>query len=240
MKAEIIIPRLEELLESRGCFYIDYHTRVKRHQKRTTDIAVYIAQELGMPEEDIEKLRIGGNLHDSGKLVWHIGMMYKKREDLSEYENSLIYTHAGASCALIECVIREAGNDVKDLLNGWLPDVLEMIKHHHKDYNGNGYPTSVSGEKASIFAHILRAADSYDAMRSPRIYRSTGKQMKNHKQAMEEIEKNIGTEFHPEIVRAFLRIPQEKLDELYTGVAHLTSERRRRLYGPELSKRITI
>ena len=232
MKAEIVIPKLKKLLEPHEAVFIDYDRRVRRHQRRATLIGVHTAQELGLSEIEIEILKIAGTWHDYGKRGWHYEMMYKKGEDMTEYEHSLVHMHAGASYALLHNALKlSERKDIAQLLNGILQPMLKIVRFHHKDYDGNGYPDSVSEEEVPDGAHILRVTDSYDAMRSPRLYRSTGKQMMTHEQVVEEIEKNSGKEFHPDVVRAFLRIPQAKLDEFYANVSSLTPEIQRELYG---------
>jgi HD-GYP domain-containing protein (c-di-GMP phosphodiesterase class II) len=232
MQAALIIPQLEEVLESDRAAFLDYPRRVKRHQRRSTAISVHTAQELRLLEREIEILKIAGIWHDYGKRGWHYEMMFKRREDMTKYECFLVDMHAGASYALMHNVIKlSKRQDIVQLLNGALQPILETVRFHHKDYNGNGYPDGVSAEEAPFGAHVLRVADSYDAMRSPRLYRSTGKQMMTHEEAVAEIERNTGKEFHPDVVRAFLKIPQEILDELYAGVSHLTPKMQREIYG---------
>jgi HD-GYP domain-containing protein (c-di-GMP phosphodiesterase class II) len=232
MKTQIIIPKLEEILEKDKPIYIDYPGRIRRHQKRTNIESVYLLKGIGLTAESIKNTEIAAYLHDYGKRFWHYEMLFKERKDMNEYELALIDTHAGASFALIRDILRRANDPlISEMLNGQLGKILQIIKYHHKDYNGKGFPQGEPIEKIPIEAMALRIIDSYDAMRSPRLYRSTKNQMKNHKQALEEIEKNSGTEFHPELVKIFSRIPQKRLDELYVGVSNLTEEKQIKKYG---------
>jgi HD-GYP domain-containing protein (c-di-GMP phosphodiesterase class II) len=81
------------------------------------------------------------------------------------------------------------------------------VLYHHERWDGEGYPYQKKGEDIPLFARILAVADAYDAMLSERNYRKR----KTHIQACEEIIQNKGTQFDPEIVDAFLKLPSERL-----------------------------
>jgi putative nucleotidyltransferase with HDIG domain len=73
------------------------------------------------------------------------------------------------------------------------------VRHHHEDYDGTGYPSGLAGERIPVAARIIRVADAYDAMTSPRPFRDA----LTHEAAVEELHRGAGTRFDPEVVAAF-------------------------------------
>ena len=79
---------------------------------------------------------------------------------------------------------------------------LEWVLHHHERWDGTGYPHGLSGEEIPIEARILAVADAYDAMTSDRPYRAA----LEHADAVAEVERCSGTQFDPQVARAFLEL----------------------------------
>ena len=80
--------------------------------------------------------------------------------------------------------------------------MLSIVRSHHERYDGKGYPDKLKGDEIDILAQIVSVADSYDAMTTTRAYRAPlGKEA-----AIEELKKNSGTQFNPNVVEAFLKI----------------------------------
>jgi len=86
-------------------------------------------------------------------------------------------------------------------------EILQMVRHHHERYDGNGYPDGLSGEQIPLGARILAVADTYDAMVSQRPYRSA----MSRKEALDEIRRCTGTQFDPVVVTAFLETAVAKI-----------------------------
>ncbi|SHG61283.1 HD domain-containing protein [Thermosyntropha lipolytica DSM 11003] len=82
-----------------------------------------------------------------------------------------------------------------------LAGIAEYILYHHERWDGKGYPRGLKGEEIPLPCRILAVADAYDAMTSDRPYRKAMSQAK----AIEEITKHAGTQFDPEVVRAFMK-----------------------------------
>lgn len=235
MQASIVIPKLEELLHSDRAYYIDY-SRVDRHQKRVMDISVYIAEIMGLPEEQIDDLKIAGRFHDYGKRIWHPGMIHRKGKRLEPFDVNLIKTHAVASVILIDnkldyVELHEINKEIRYILNGSYQNIFDMIKCHHENYDGSGNPHGLNKDFIPLEAQIIRVADSYDAMRSPRLYRSPENQLMAHERAVKELINGIGTEFNPYAVIAFLQITRDKLEGLYSDVSEITKEKQVKKYG---------
>ena len=125
-------------------------------------------------------------MHDIGKITVNENVLYKPGS-LSKNEWEEIKRHTESGCRIV--------SSVKELTN-----LAGIILSHHERWDGKGYPQKLKGEEIPVQSRIIAVADSYDAMVSERSYR---KAMEKD-QAKNEISLNAGTQFDPEIVRAFL------------------------------------
>jgi HD-GYP domain-containing protein (c-di-GMP phosphodiesterase class II) len=126
-------------------------------------------------------------LHDVGKIGIHDSTLNKpgKLTD-DEYNEIKLHTLIGAQI-------------VKDI--SFLEPVIPYVLEHHERFDGKGYPRGVAGENISIKGRLLAVADTFDAMTSDRPYRKA----LEPEDAVKEILRNGGTQFDPEVVRAFER-----------------------------------
>jgi putative two-component system response regulator len=156
------------------------------HSERVTMYSAIIAQDLDLSGEEKEDLQIATLLHDIGK----IGLSNRLLEkiELNQEESQSIRFHPIKGVRLIEPL-------------DFSHNVISAIRHHHERWDGKGYPDGLMGSAIPLLARIITLADSYDAMTSDRPYRSG---LSPHR-VEEEIEKNAGTQFDPEIVELFLR-----------------------------------
>ncbi len=158
------------------------------HSQRVTWIGVRIAAEMGLPHDEIERLRYGGLLHDIGKL----GVPSKildKRGRLSPAEARIIRMHPELGAKILEPIAAYAP---------MIPVVLE----HHERYDGSGYPRHLVGEQISLGGRIFAVADGVDAMLSDRPYRA-GLPLDR---VTRYIADHAGRAFDPQVAAAFLRI----------------------------------
>jgi putative two-component system response regulator len=159
------------------------------HSENVTKYALMIAQEMGLGLEEIEELRRACELHDLGKIGVHDYILTKPGKlTPEEWEELKLHSLMGAE------ILKPL-----DFLGG----AIELIKQHHERYNGKGYPYNLASEQIKIGARIMAVADAFDAMISERPYR---KKPLTKEEAIEEIKKNSGTQFDPEVLEAFLRI----------------------------------
>ncbi len=93
-------------------------------------------------------------------------------------------------------------------------EVAAIIRHHHERYDGKGYPDGLKGEAIPLLARILTIADAYEAITSRRSYSGSQTPQK----AIEEIRKNSGAQFDPELVKVFLKVAEE--NEFYNVQRH--------------------
>lgn len=162
------------------------------HQRRVADIARAIAQEMKLPRERIDGLRMAGIIHDIGKVSVPSEILSSPRK-LSSLEFSLIKTHA------------QSGHDiVREIEFPW--PIARIIIEHHERMDGSGYPNALTGDQILPESRILAVADVVEAMATHRPYRpSLGLEA-----ALDEITQNRGRLYDPEVVDACLRLFREK------------------------------
>lgn len=166
----------------------------KGHSERVMEISATIARELGLPDEQIERVRLCGLLHDIGK-IGIIEALLEKPELLSEDEFPPMRLHPEKGVAILSPIMQ-------------LRDILPGILYHHERIDGTGYPEGLKGESIPLEARIIAVADSFDAMVSDRPYKAALKPY----QALRELESKAGTQFDARIVACFCDHMTRKLD----------------------------
>ncbi|MES9870612.1 MAG: HD domain-containing phosphohydrolase [Sedimenticola sp.] len=169
------------------------------HQQRVSELAVAIAREMGLDEEIQEGIRMGGSIHDIGKI--HIpAELLNRPGKLSEHEFQMVKSHPEVGYEIINAV---------DL--PW--PVADMIHQHHERLDGSGYPRGLKGDEIILEARILAVADVVEAIASHRPYRPA----REIEVALEEIRCNSGTLYDPEVVDTCLRLFSTKAFTWETG-----------------------
>lgn len=171
-------------------------TYTRGHSDRVSDYSVLIGEKLGLGEEDIRRLRIGGLFHDIGKIGVPDSILQKNGK-LSDDEYSEIKNHPTIGVHILSNATM-------------FEDILPIVKHHHERYDGRGYPGQLKGEEIPYLARIAAVADSFDAMTSKRVYRDSLPM----DVVISEFEKNKGTQFDPQITDAFLDILKNNFDKI--------------------------
>jgi HD-GYP domain-containing protein (c-di-GMP phosphodiesterase class II) len=159
---------------------------LRGHSARVTSFAEGLALTLGWKTGRLEALRLGGSLHDVGKISVKASVL-RKPGALTEEELGQIRRHPVTGARLVECF--------DDFLVA-LPYVL----HHHERWDGLGYPQGLRGEEIPLEARVLGVADAFDAMTSVRPYRPA----LSVAQALAELERCAGTQFDPALARTFV------------------------------------
>jgi len=175
----------------------DVYTR--GHSMRVAKLARACARVLGLGVEEQEQVYLAGLLHDLGKIGVSEDILLK-RGTLTAEERKEIQGHPEVGARILEPARFPA-------------EVIAAVRHHHEDYRGGGYPAGLVGEDIPLLARIIRVADAYDAMTSARPYREA----LTAQRAREELRRCAGEQFDPRVVDAFLRIPQEELEDITTG-----------------------
>lgn len=169
------------------------------HSDRVSEYSVLIGQKLGLEEDKIKLLKIGGLFHDVGKIGVPDNIL-KKPGKLTDDEYSEIKNHPsiGAHILAPATIFQE---------------IIPIVKHHHEKYDGNGYPSKLKGEEIPYLARIAAIADTFDAMTSKRIYRNE----LPIEVVKEEFLKNKGIQFDPNLVDIFINILENdysKIEEI--------------------------
>jgi putative two-component system response regulator len=162
------------------------------HQRRVAEIAKAIAEELGLPEQQIEGIYLASVVHDVGKVRVPAEIL-SKPGTLSELEFSLIKQHS------------QAGYDIlKEVDFPW--PIAQFVLQHHERINGSGYPQGLKGDDILLEARIISVADVIEAMASHRLYRA------GHgiEAALEEIIGKRSILYGEAVVDAALRLFREK------------------------------
>ncbi len=167
----------------------------KGHSERVTQTSVALAQELNLPEREIDNIEYAALLHDIGKIGIDERIL-GKNDGLTGKEFERIKEHTIMGAKIIEPV-------------EFLKDSYKTIYHHHERYDGNGYPDGLKGEDIPISSRIIAVADAYDAMGSDRPYRKKLKQDK----IMKELTEQSGKQFDPEVVKALLSVLSREREE---------------------------
>lgn len=163
----------------------DAYTR--GHSDRVAEYAVLVAQELKLPEREVELIYYAGQLHDIGK-VGVSSELLTRPGPLSQEELGEVRKHVEMGFRIISRL-------------AFLARVAEIILYHHEWYSGRGgYPGHLEGEEIPLGARILMVCDSFDAMTTERPYR----QRMTAEEAVRELIKGSGTQFDPRVVKACL------------------------------------
>jgi putative nucleotidyltransferase with HDIG domain len=163
------------------------------HAQRVARLMELIDRELRSPKTDLATLRRGALLHDIGKIGIPDEILRKSGELTSE-EWVKMKRHPAYGARIVAGI-------------PFLKGAAEIVRYHHEHYDGSGYPEGLAGEDIPLGARIFAVADALDAMTSDRPYRAAMRL----EDARREIERCGGQQFDPAIVRAFLRIPSDRI-----------------------------
>lgn len=175
----------------------DAYTR--GHSDRVSEYSVLIGKTLGLSDNDLKILKIGGLFHDIGKIGIPDSILLKPSK-LSDDEYSQIKNHPAIGAHIL------GSADI-------FKDIIPIVKHHHEKYDGTGYPGMLKGEEIPYLARIAAVADTFDAMTSRRSYRGPI----DIEHVKDEIKRCEGTQFDPQVAEAFLEILNnnyEKIQEI--------------------------
>lgn len=164
-------------------------TYTKGHSTSVSRYAVALARAVNLPEKEVERIKLGGLLHDVGKIGIPESVL-KKTAGLTDEEWSIMKQHPTIGA---EKVLKP---------NPLLHDLIPIVKYHHEQWNGKGYPEGLKGEEIPYAARIVAVADTYHALISDRPYR---KGMSVEK-ACEILKMGAGIQWDADLVRQFIQI----------------------------------
>ncbi len=183
-----------EDLEKIRSFNKDSYTR--GHSDRVSAYSVLIGKYLGLPENQLDLLRVGGLFHDIGKTGIPDNILFKN-DKLTNDEYSQMKAHSSIGADILSNSII-------------FKNLIPIVEHHHERYDGSGYPSRLSGENIPYLARITSVSDTFDAMTSNRVYRDA----LPLDTVIQEIEKCKGTQLDPKIADVFLDILHNHFDEI--------------------------
>ena len=155
------------------------------HSERVSRMSVAVAQRLGIPDDEVEKIRISALLHDVGKIGIDDNIL-KKPSALTEEEYEIMKEHPQKGYKIMSQIPA-----MKEFLPG--------MYMHHEMVNGQGYPQGLKGDEIPLMARIVAVADTFDAMTTDRPYQRAMK----FEEAVNRIESYVGTRYDGEVVAAF-------------------------------------
>ncbi|QSS05774.1 diguanylate cyclase (plasmid) [Klebsiella pneumoniae] len=162
------------------------------HSERVAGYAVALAERMGLPPDHVSLLQCGAYLHDIGKVEIPPEIL-NKPDKLDPKEWEIVKNHP-----------EWGGNIVQPLT--LLSAIVPLIRHHHENYDGSGYPDGLAGEEIPLFARILRIVDSFDAMTTDRPY----KEAKTPVEACMVLKEEAGKMFDPHLVELFTKFILEQ------------------------------
>jgi len=160
------------------------------HSRRVANMARVIGRALGVRERELERIVVAALLHDVGKIHEIFGPILSKPGKLTAEESAIMRTHPQKS--------EELARNVSSL-----KDTLPLIRHHHENWDGSGYPDGLFGDTIPLGSRIIMFADTIDAMTTDRPYRAA----LGEKAVRKELEKFRGKQFDPKIYDSLVASP---------------------------------
>ncbi len=179
------------------------------HSRRVVEYTVRLAHEIGLDDESIGHIRRGALLHDVGKIGVPDRVLLKPGP-LDADERKEIEKHPQ--------------NGYETLLGiAYLEEAIQIVLAHHEKWNGAGYPLGLKEDATPLGARLFAVADVYDALTSDRPYRKA----KPYEAARQIIVEDSGKHFDPQVVAAFLVVPQEEWQAIRNRVMDEVTQRRK-------------
>ena len=182
---------VEEAIESVSAALKAHDEYTYGHQKRVAALALAIANEMGLPENEVHAVKAAALVHDIGNLKVAAEIL-AKTDALSEVEYGLVQEHA------------QAGRDIlKDITLPWA--IADIVWQHHERLDGSGYPRGLRGDEISLGARVIAVADVVEAMASARPHRPE----LSIDLALQEIGRGRGVAFDSTVVDACIKLCRE-------------------------------
>lgn len=176
---------------------VDKHAN--EHSKRVAELAESIAEEMGLPQDEVNLIYQAGIVHDIGKISISPDVL-NKSDRLTADEFAMIKEHPRIGADLISPV---------SIFKRLVPAVL----HHHERLDGSGYPEGLTGDVIPMYARIIAVADTFDAMTCCRAYRDA----RDRQEALDELLRDSGIKYDAAVVQAFIRTLEKNRAETITS-----------------------
>jgi putative nucleotidyltransferase with HDIG domain len=166
------------------------------HSRRVTAFTIAIAKNMGLPQEQIPTIARGAFLHDIGKLAIPDAIL-RKPSKLTPDEMAIMQEHCYKGYQIVKKI-------------PFLSDACDIIYSHQERFDGTGYPRGLKGKEIPLGARIFSVADTLDAITVDRVYRPK----QTYQAARDEIKRWSGRQFDPDVVSAFLEMPEKLWEDL--------------------------
>ena len=174
------------------------------HSERVSLLSAGMGRHLALSEKDVELLRVGGLLHDIGKIGVPDGILQKAGR-LSAEEFEIIKTHTTLGAKILKTM-------------PFLAVHVPVAKLHYEQLDGHGYPHGLRGDEIPVHARIVHVANAYDAMTTGRAYRGA----RTRQEAIDELWRCAGSDFDAELVQALVAVlPDIHLPDIPTPIDRL-------------------
>ncbi len=162
------------------------------HTKRMEQLSLILANELELPQADIDALKVISKLHDIGKIGISDTILLKKGS-LDETEYEMIKKHPRMGYRILSSI-----DELQHIATG--------VLCHHEKWDGTGYPQGLIGEEIPLLSRIVSVTDAYEVMTNGRVY----KDAISKEEALEELYRCKGTQFDPKLVNLFINLIKER------------------------------
>jgi diguanylate cyclase (GGDEF)-like protein/PAS domain S-box-containing protein len=166
----------------------------QEHAGRLIELSRAVGQKMNLSNEQLNELELLSTLHDIGKIGIKDSILNKPGK-LTEAEWVEMKKHPGIGYRIA-------------MASPELAPIADFILYHHERWDGNGYPHGLKGEDIPLLSRIIAITDAFDAMTEDRPYRKA----MIREAALAEIERNIGSQFDPEIAKIFIKLVAAKKD----------------------------
>jgi HD-GYP domain-containing protein (c-di-GMP phosphodiesterase class II) len=181
---------LSQIIEMKDSYKDGHHQRIRNY-------SLNIGRAMGISKIDLVKLKLAVMLRDIGNLAIS-DEVFNKKDNYTEEEYEIVKMHSEVGANMLSNIDQ-------------LKDIIPVIRSHHELYDGSGYPDGLKGEEIPVFSRIIAVADAFDAMTNDRPHKAS----MNLYFAAEELSKNKGIKYDPEIVETFFNIYKgKKLEEM--------------------------
>lgn len=166
------------------------------HVVRVGEMCAALAETMGLPDDEVELLRLAAPMHDIGKVATPDGILLKPGK-LTAQEFETMKEHAVAGYEILR------GSD-----SPMLQLAAEIALSHHERFDGSGYPNGIAGTAIPLSGRLCSIVDVFDALTSERPYKHAWP----IEEALREIHKGTGTHFDPDLVAVFFQTEEKVLD----------------------------
>jgi hypothetical protein len=180
LSAEHQVKLLEEMARAMDASDPNTHG----HSRRVARYSWIIAGRMGLPREQVDRIRAAAAVHDLGKIETPTEVL-RKPGKLTEEEYETIKRHAADGARMVTPL-----NDA---------ELTAMVRHHHERLDGSGYPDRLLGDQIPVGARIIAVADTFDSITAHRPYRAA----RPHKEALDVLAAEAGTKLDADAVKAF-------------------------------------